>query len=72
MIDLAGKTDTSLTQISHYISPDPALAVKIIKTANAPLYKSRYLINNINQCPRNIRCNCNRIALLAGGPTTRH
>lgn len=49
IIDLAGKADTSLTQINHYISHDPALAAKIIKTANSPLYKSRYPINNISQ-----------------------
>lgn len=49
IIDLAGKADTSLNQISHYISLDPALAVKIVKTANSPLYKSRHPINNIGQ-----------------------
>ncbi len=49
IIDLAGKADTSLTQISHYISLDPALAAKIIRTANSPLYKSRYPVSNISQ-----------------------
>lgn len=49
IIDLAGKADTSLTQINHYISLDPALAAKIIKTANSPLYKSRYPISNVSQ-----------------------
>jgi len=49
IIDLAGEADTSLTQINHYISLDPALAAKIIKTANSPLYKSRYPISNISQ-----------------------
>lgn len=49
IIDLAGKADTSLTQINHYISLDPALAAKIIRTANSPLYKSRYPVSNISQ-----------------------
>lgn len=49
IIDLAGNADTSLTQINHYISLDPALAAKIIKTANSPLYKSRYPVSNISQ-----------------------
>ena len=49
IIDLAGKADTSLAQISHYISLDPALAAKIIRTANSPLYKSRYPVSNISQ-----------------------
>lgn len=49
IIDLAGKADTSLNQISHYISLDPALAVKIVKTANSPLYKSRHPVSNIGQ-----------------------
>ena len=31
IIDLAGNADTSLTQINHYISLDPALAAKISK-----------------------------------------
>lgn len=49
IIDLAGRADTNLSQINHYISLDAALAVKIIKTANSPLYKSRYPISNIGQ-----------------------
>ncbi len=49
IIDLAGRADTNLNQISHYISLDPALAVKIVKTANSPLYKSRHPISNISQ-----------------------
>jgi len=49
IIDLAGKADTNLSQINHYISLDPALAAKIVKTANSPLYKSRRAISNINQ-----------------------
>lgn len=49
IIDLAGNADTNLTQISHYISLDPALTAKIIKTANSPLYRSRYPISNIHQ-----------------------
>lgn len=49
IIDLAGKADTNLTQINHYISLDPALAAKIVKTANSPLYKSRRQVNNISQ-----------------------
>ncbi|MDT8363633.1 MAG: HDOD domain-containing protein [Nitrosomonas sp.] len=49
IIDLAGKADTNLNQVGHYISLDPALAIKIIKSANSPLYKSRHQINNISQ-----------------------
>lgn len=49
IIDLAGRADTNLNQINHYISLDPALAVKIVKTANSPLYKSRHPISNISQ-----------------------
>jgi diguanylate cyclase (GGDEF)-like protein len=49
IIDLAGKADTNLTQINHYISLDPVLAAKIVKTANSPLYKSRHPISNISQ-----------------------
>lgn len=49
IIDLAGRPDTNLNQINHYISLDPALAVRIVKTANSPLYKSRHPISNISQ-----------------------
>lgn len=49
IIDLAGRFDTNLNQINHYISLDPALAAKIVKTANSPLYKSRHPISNIGQ-----------------------
>ncbi len=49
IIDLASKADTNLTQINHYISLDPVLAAKIVKTANSPLYKSRYPVSNISQ-----------------------
>lgn len=38
-----------MIQISHYISLDPALTAKILKTANSPLYKSRRTSSNIRQ-----------------------
>lgn len=49
IIDLANSADTDMIQISHYIALDPALAAKILKTANSPLYKSRRTSSNIRQ-----------------------
>jgi diguanylate cyclase (GGDEF)-like protein len=49
IIDLASKSDTNLTEINHYISLDPALAIKIVRIANSPLYKSRRTLSNVSQ-----------------------
>lgn len=49
IIDLANDPDADITTACQYISLDPALAAKILKTANSPLYKSRRAATNVRQ-----------------------
>ena len=49
IIDLANDPDADINTACQYISLDPALAAKILKTANSPLYKSRRAATNVRQ-----------------------
>ncbi len=49
IIDLANDPDADINTACDYISLDPALAAKILKTANSPLYKSRRSATNVRQ-----------------------
>ncbi|SFP54237.1 diguanylate cyclase (GGDEF) domain-containing protein [Nitrosomonas cryotolerans] len=49
ILEIASNPDADITQICHYISLDPALATKILRVANSPLFKSRRVSNNIRQ-----------------------
>ncbi len=49
IIDLANNPDADIKTACEYISLDPALAAKILKTANSPLYKSRRSATNVRQ-----------------------
>lgn len=49
IIDLANDPNADINKACQYISLDPALAAKVLKTANSPLYKSRRSATNIRQ-----------------------
>lgn len=49
IIELANNPDADIGQACQYISLDPVLSAKLLKTANAPLYKSRRVATNIRQ-----------------------
>ncbi|MEK7792294.1 MAG: HDOD domain-containing protein, partial [Pseudomonadota bacterium] len=49
IIDLANDPNADINTACQYISLDPALSAKILKTANSPLYKSRRSATNIRQ-----------------------
>lgn len=49
IIELANDPDADIGTVCQYISLDPVLSVKLLKTANAPLYKSRRAATNIRQ-----------------------
>lgn len=49
IIELANDPDADINKACQYISLDPALAAKVLKTANSPLYKSRRSATNIRQ-----------------------
>lgn len=49
IIDLANDPNADIGIACQYISLDPALSAKILKTANSPLYKSRRAATNIRQ-----------------------
>ena len=49
LIELANDPDTNLNQISDCMAFDPALAIKIMKAANSPLYRSRRSPSNVRQ-----------------------
>ena len=49
IIELANDPDADIGAVCQYISLDPVLAAKLLKTANAPLYKSRRVATNIRQ-----------------------
>jgi diguanylate cyclase (GGDEF)-like protein len=49
IIDLANDSDSDINTVCSYITYDPALSIKLLKTANSPLYKSRRTANNVRQ-----------------------
>lgn len=49
IIELANDPDADIGTACKYISMDPVLSAKLLKTANAPLYKSRRVATNIRQ-----------------------
>lgn len=49
IIELANDPHVDMVKVIHYISLDPALAAKVLKLANSPLYKSRRAATNIRQ-----------------------
>lgn len=49
IIELANDPDVDVGTICQYISLDPVLATKLLRTANAPMYKSRRAATNIRQ-----------------------
>ncbi len=49
IIELANDPDADIGTACQYISLDPVLSAKLLKTANAPLYKSRRIATNIRQ-----------------------
>lgn len=49
LIDLVNNPATNLAQISECVAYDPALAFKILKVANSPLYSTRCSATNIRQ-----------------------
>ncbi|HWZ46929.1 MAG TPA: GGDEF domain-containing protein [Herbaspirillum sp.] len=49
LVELANDPDTNLNQISDCMVFDPALAIKIMRAANSPLYQSRRSPNNVRQ-----------------------
>ncbi len=49
IIELANDPDADIGTACQYISLDPVLAAKLLKTANAPIYKSRRVATNIRQ-----------------------
>ncbi len=49
IIELANDPDADIGAVCQYISLDPVLSAKLLKTANAPLYKSRRVATNIRQ-----------------------
>ncbi|PXW87246.1 diguanylate cyclase (GGDEF)-like protein [Nitrosomonas sp. Nm84] len=49
IIELANDPDADIGAACQYISLDPVLSAKLLKTANAPLYKSRRVATNVRQ-----------------------
>lgn len=49
LIDLVNDPNTSLIQIADCVAFDPALAVKMLKVANSPLYSTRRTATNVRQ-----------------------
>jgi diguanylate cyclase (GGDEF)-like protein len=49
VIDLAGQPDGSLPEIARLIGYDPALAAKVLRVANSPLYGFRRKTDNLRQ-----------------------
>jgi diguanylate cyclase (GGDEF)-like protein len=49
IIELANDPDADIGTVCQYISLDPVLAAKLLRTANTPLYKSRRVASNIRQ-----------------------
>lgn len=49
IIELANDPDADIGTVCQYISLDPVLSAKLLKTANAPIYRSRRVATNIRQ-----------------------
>jgi HD-like signal output (HDOD) protein len=49
IIEMANDPDADIGAVCQYISLDPVLSAKLLRTANTPLYKSRRLATNIRQ-----------------------
>ena len=49
IIELANDPGADIVSACKYISMDPALSAKLLKTANSPLYKTRRISTNIRQ-----------------------
>lgn len=49
IIEIANDPDVDIATICQYISLDPVLATKLLRTANSPIYKSRRSATNIRQ-----------------------
>jgi diguanylate cyclase (GGDEF)-like protein len=49
VIDLAAQPDGSMAEIARLIGHDPALAAKVLKVANSPLYGYRRKTDNLRQ-----------------------
>lgn len=49
IIELANDPDADIGAVCQYISLDPVLSAKLLRTANTPLYKSRRIATNIRQ-----------------------
>ena len=49
IIELANNPDADIGTACQYISLDPVLSAKLLKAANAPLYKSRRVATNVRQ-----------------------
>ncbi len=49
IIEMANDPDADIGTICQYISLDPVLSAKLLRTANTPLYKSRRVATNIRQ-----------------------
>lgn len=49
VIELAGRPDGSMPEVARLISLDPALATKLLKVANSPLYGFRRKTENLRQ-----------------------
>lgn len=49
VIELANDPAATMSQISDHVSLDPALAAKLLKVANSPLYQTRRTPSNVRQ-----------------------
>ncbi len=49
ILDLANDPDTDIHTLCEYISLDPALSAKILKTANSPFYRTKRSATNLRQ-----------------------
>ena len=49
IIEISKDPDVALGDISTVISSDPALAVKLLKVVNSPLYSQRRAVNNLRE-----------------------
>jgi diguanylate cyclase (GGDEF)-like protein len=49
IIDIAGDPDINIVTVAAVLGKDPALAVKILRTANSPLYAQRRKVENLRQ-----------------------
>lgn len=49
IIDASKNPDISLHEVTSIISGDPALAIKLMKIANSPLYSQRRSLNNLRE-----------------------